>query len=122
MRGDARPDWNWAELLLVQTLFGGFCAWVAAAGEAAFTDARVHWSPAVGAALAYVAIGPSLIAYRCWGRGVAAVGPAVAAFFSNLTPLFAALLSAALLGEVPKPYHALAFALIVAGIAASARR
>jgi drug/metabolite transporter (DMT)-like permease len=122
MRGDARPDWNWAELLLVQTLFGGFCAWVAAAGEAAFTDARVHWSPAVGAALAYVALGPSLIAYRCWGRGVAAVGPAVAAFFSNLTPLFAALLSAALLGEAPKAYHALAFALIVAGIAASARR
>jgi drug/metabolite transporter (DMT)-like permease len=46
----------------------------------------------------------------------------VAAFFANLTPLFAALLSALLLGEAPQPYHGLAFALIVAGIAASARR
>jgi drug/metabolite transporter (DMT)-like permease len=40
----------------------------------------------------------------------------LAAFFGNLTPLFAALLSAAVLGEPPHPYHALAFALIVAGI------
>jgi drug/metabolite transporter (DMT)-like permease len=70
----------------------------------------------------YVAVGPSLIAYRCWGMGVAAVGPAVAAFFSNLTPVFAALLSAALLGEWPQWFHGAAFVLIVAGIAVSSRR
>jgi drug/metabolite transporter (DMT)-like permease len=69
-----------------------------------------------------VAVGPSLIAYRCWGVGVAAVGPAVAAFFGNLTPVFAAVLSAALLGEAPHAYHGVAFALIVAGIAVSSRR
>lgn len=122
MRGEARPQWNWAELLLVQTLFGGCFAGAAAGTEALLTHAAVRWSPTVGFALAYVAIGPSLIAYRCWGQGVAAVGPAVAAFFANLTPLFAATLSAALLGETPQPYHGLAFALIVAGIAVSARR
>jgi drug/metabolite transporter (DMT)-like permease len=122
MRGEARPGWNWAELLLVQTLFGGTFAAVAAGAEAVVTRAPVHWSPAVLLALAYVAVGPSLIAYRCWGMGVAAVGPAVAAFFANLTPLFAALLSVLMLGEAPQPYHGLAFALIVAGIAASARR
>jgi drug/metabolite transporter (DMT)-like permease len=43
----------------------------------------------------------------------------VAAFFANLTPLFTALMSAALLGEPPQPYHAAAFALIVGGIAVS---
>ena len=48
--------------------------------------------------------------------------PAVAAFFANLTPLFAALLSAAVLGEAPHVYHGVAFALIVAGIPVSARR
>jgi drug/metabolite transporter (DMT)-like permease len=122
MRGEARPRWNWAELLLVQTLFGGTFAAAAAGAEAVATHASVHWSPGVLLALAYVAVGPSLIAYRCWGMGVAAVGPAVAAFFANLTPLFAALLSALMLGEAPQPYHGLAFALIVAGIAASARR
>jgi drug/metabolite transporter (DMT)-like permease len=72
--------------------------------------------------LAFVAIGPSIIAYRCWGLGVARAGPALAAFFANLAPLFAALMSAWWLGEWPQPYHALAFSLIVAGIAVSMPR
>jgi drug/metabolite transporter (DMT)-like permease len=72
--------------------------------------------------LAYVAIGPSLIAYRCWGLGVAQAGPALAAFFVNLTPLFAALMSAALLGEWPAWYHGAAFALIAGGIWISSAR
>jgi drug/metabolite transporter (DMT)-like permease len=46
----------------------------------------------------------------------------VAAFFLNLTPLFAALMSAAFLGEAPHWYHAVAFVLIVAGIVVSAKR
>lgn len=74
------------------------------------------WSPGLIAALLYIALGPSLVAYRCWGVGVATVGPAVAAFFSNLTPVFAAILSAAMLGELPQWYHAAAFGLILAGI------
>ena len=74
----------------------------------------------LAAALLYVAIGPSLIAYRAWGLGVATVGPTVATFFANLTPVFAGLLSAALLGEAPRWYHAAAFALIAAGIVVSA--
>lgn len=44
------------------------------------------------------------------------------AFFNNLTPLFAAVLSAAVLGEAPQAYHALAFALIVGGISVSLSR
>ena len=72
--------------------------------------------------LAYVAVGPAVIAYRCWGLGVTVGGPALAAFFSNLTPVFAALMSAALLGEPPHWYHAVAFALIVAGIVVSSRK
>lgn len=122
MRGERRPKWNWAELLLVQTLFGSVFGLAAAGVEQVVTQQPVVWSWRVAAALAYVAIGPSVIAYRLWGAGVAAVGPAVAAFFANLTPVFAAVLSAAMLGEAPKAYHALAFALIVAGIAISSRR
>jgi len=53
---------------------------------------------------------------------VAEGSPALAAFFNNLTPLFAALLSALVLGEAPQPYHALAFALIVGGIAVGMQR
>ena len=65
---------------------------------------------------------PAILAYRCWGVGVQRVGPTVAGFFTNLTPLFAAVLSAAFLGEPPHAYHAVAFALIVAGIIISSRR
>ena len=50
-----------------------------------------------------------------------AVGEQTEAFFVNLSPLFAALMSATLLGETPQTFHALAFALIVAGIVVSAR-
>jgi drug/metabolite transporter (DMT)-like permease len=70
----------------------------------------------------FVALGPSLAAYRCWGIGVQRAGPTVASFFSNLTPLFAATMSAAFLGEPPRMYHGVAFALIVAGIVVSSLR
>ena len=81
----------------------------------------VSW-PVLLAALVFLGVGPSVLAYRCWGMGVAAVGPAMAAFFANLTPLFAALLSLLLLGEPPRPFHALAFACIVGGIWLSSRK
>ncbi len=61
--------------------------------------AAIQWSPAIVATVIYIAVGPSLLAYRCWGLGVGAVGPTVAALFGNLTPLFAAVLSSAMLGE-----------------------
>ncbi|HJV70513.1 DMT family transporter [Ideonella sp.] len=123
MRDEQRPDWDWAGFLLVQIAFGLTWSGAAAGVEALVADdARWHWSPWVPAILLYVAVGPSLVAYRCWGLGVSTVGPAVASFFGNLTPVFAAILSAALLGEVPRWYHGAAFALIVGGIWWSTRR
>ena len=93
-----------------------------AAVETSVTTQAIVWGWPLAAALAYIAIGPAILAYRSWGLGVQRAGPNVAAFFSNLTPLFAALFSAAFLGEPPRLYHALAFALIVAGIVVSSRR
>lgn len=122
MSGAQRPGWDWAGFLLIQTLFGLLGAGTAAACEAVLTGAAIQWSGWVVAALLYVAIGPSVIAYRAWGLGVVQAGPALAAFFGNLTPVFAALMSAALLGEAPQWFHALAFALIVGGILMSSRR
>lgn len=122
MRAPQRPDWDWAGMLLLQVLFGLAGAGAAAAGEQLIGTHAIHWSGWVVAALIYVAVGPAVIAYRCWGLGVATGGPALAAFFSNLTPLFAALLSTAALGEVPHWYHGAAFALIVGGIVVSSRR
>ena len=113
---------QWASFLLAQVGFGVIWSGVFAAGEWAVTDARIQWSWTLAAALAYVAIGPAVIAFRCWGAGVQRAGPSVAAFFSNLTPLFAALMSSAFLGEAPHLYHGAAFLLIVGGIVVSSRR
>ena len=102
-------------------MFGVLFSGLSAGVEQVMAPAPVHWSPTLVAVLAYVAIGPSLIAYRCWGLGVAEAGPAVAGFFVNLTPVFAAVISAALLGLAPAWYHGAAFALIAAGILVSSR-
>ena len=117
---EARRDW--ASFLMAQMVFG--LAWSAlfAAGEWTLTDAHIDWGWPLAAAMAFITAGPALLAYRCWGLGVQRAGPQTAGFFSNLTPLFAALLSAAFLGEVPQWFHAVAFVLIVGGIWISSRR
>jgi drug/metabolite transporter (DMT)-like permease len=113
---------DWAGFLLAQVGFGALWSGAFALGEQALAPISVQWSWTLMAALAYVAVGPAIIAFRCWGEGVRQAGPGVGAFFVNLTPLFTALLSSAVLGETPHGYHAAAFLLIVAGIVVSARR
>ena len=113
---------DWAAFLMGQIVFGLFWSALLTGGEWALTDAHITWSPKVAAALLFVAVGPALLAYRCWGAGVRRAGPTAAGFFANLTPLFTALLSMLLLGEVPQWFHAVAFGLIVCGIVLSSRR
>lgn len=113
---------DWAAFLAAQMVFGLGWSGLFAAGEWTMTDTHITWGWPLAAALLYVALGPSILAYRSYGLGVQRVGPAVASFFSNLTPLFAALMSAAFLGEPPQGFHAVAFALIVGGIVVSSRK
>ena len=112
---------DWAAFLLGQVVFGLCWSGLFSALEWSLTDAHIDWGWPLIATLAFVAVGPAVLAYRCWGLGVQQAGPTLAGFFANLTPLFAALLSAAFLGELPHLYHALAFGLIVAGIWVSSR-
>jgi drug/metabolite transporter (DMT)-like permease len=112
---------DWAAFLLAQVLYGVLWSGALAGAEAGLGLAQVAWSWQVVAALLYVAIGPAVLAMRCWGAGVQLAGPSIGAFFVNLTPLFAAMFSTAFLGELPHPYHVLAFAMIVGGIAFSSR-
>lgn len=123
---------DWAAFLLAQIVMGlvwsgamttGEWVWLSHNAEpAAAVSSHITWGWPLAAALLYVAVGPSLLAYRCWGAGVSRVGPTIAGFFSNLTPLFAAVMSATLLGEMPRAYHAVGFVLIVGGIVVSSRR
>ena len=112
---------GWADFLLAQVLYGVLWSGVLAGVEWRVKEVHIDWSWNVAAALLFVATGPAVIAMRCWGAGVQRAGPTVGAFFTNLTPLFAALMSSAFLGELPHLYHVAAFALIVGGIAWSSR-
>lgn len=77
----------------------------------------LHLSQAVLAAIAYVALLPSIVAYLLYNRAVEAIGAADAGQAISLQPLFGALLAALLLGEALHAYHFAGMALIVAGIA-----
>lgn len=113
---------DWAAFLMAQMVFGLAWSGLFAAGEWAAGAMYMHWSGWLVAALVFIAVGPALLAFRCWGAGAQRAGPKTAAFFLNLTPLFAALLSATFLGDVPHAYHGVAFALIVGGIVLSSVR
>lgn len=113
---------DWATFLMAQIVFGLLWSALFTAGEWSLGVPPITWSLPLLAVLLFVAVGPALLAYRCWGTGVQRAGPTVASFFGNLTPLFAALMSTLLLGETPQAFHFAAFMLIVGGIVVSSRR
>jgi drug/metabolite transporter (DMT)-like permease len=115
-------QWPWAEFLMAQVLIGFLWTMLFDSVEIATGYAHIDLNYWTGALILFVAIGPSLIAYRCWGLGVNGAGPTVAAFFANLIPLFTALFSAAILGDPPQLFHGLAFGLIVVGILVSSSK
>ena len=117
-----RPDVPLTTLLFAQIatglLFALPCVWI----ETAFFDVPSHFdTPRAWLVLAYVSVLPSLVAYFCWDRGVSRAGATLPVFFANLTPVFAAVLSALLLGEWPQWYHAAGLLLILAGIRLAGR-
>jgi drug/metabolite transporter (DMT)-like permease len=74
------------------------------------------WSAGVIAAIVYVAIFPSILAYLFWNRGVETVGASQTGLFVCLVPVFTALLAVPLLGETLESFHLVGFGLIVGGI------
>ncbi|ARU04423.1 EamA family transporter [Comamonas serinivorans] len=113
---------DWAAMLLGQIVFGLMWSGAASGLEWAAGQGQWHWNTGVLAAMAFLVVCPSVLAYACWGKGVELAGPTLASFFTNLTPVFAAILSTLVLGDPPRWYHVVAFAFIVCGIALSARR
>ncbi|WP_410681553.1 DMT family transporter [Avibacterium paragallinarum] len=70
-----------------------------------------HW-----AMIGYLVIGPSILSYAFWNYGISLVGGAKGAVFTNVTPLFAALLGISVLGETLYPYHLISGVLIILGL------
>jgi len=91
------------------------------AGEL-WTGATMTVSPKTVAAIGYLAVFPSLVAYICWNHAVRLVGPNVAGFFNPLIPVFGAVFAMIFLGEQLYPYHLAGFALALAGVALTSKR
>jgi len=108
--------WPWSYFLLAQVGFGFCWSLGFAVTEWQLEYSYITWSWPTVFMIIYVIIGPSLIAYRCWGLGVSGAGATVATFFTNLIPLFTAILSTLLLQKPPELFQGVAFALILAGI------
>ena len=92
-----------------------------AAIELVFLGGHVDPTPGAIAGLLYIGIFPSFVGYVFWNRGVAEVGPNVAGIFVHLMPAFGSLLAWLFLGERLMPFHLAGIALILAGIALTAR-
>lgn len=78
-------------------------------------------SPAGWAILAYVALAPSFAAQLFYMRAVELIGPGRVGPFINLVPVFGALLAVLILREPFGLHHAIALALVPAGILLSER-
>lgn len=74
------------------------------------------------AALLYVVLFPSIIAYLCFNRGVELIGANRAGPFFHLIPLFGATLAFIFLGERPGVHHGIGALLIIGGVVLASRR
>lgn len=83
---------------------------------------RIVATPESFAAIAYVGIFPSLLAYGFFNRGVELIGPGRAGIFLNLMPVFGALLAIALLGERLTAAHFVGIGLIGVGLLLTRKR
>ncbi|HET8800329.1 MAG TPA: DMT family transporter [Marinobacter sp.] len=71
--------------------------------------------------LLYFALFPGILAYAFWNHGVYRIGPARAAIFMYLTPVFASVLASVFLDESLGRYHILGGLLILAGLLLATR-
>ncbi|SEG70239.1 DMT family transporter [Marinobacterium lutimaris] len=77
---------------------------------------EINWGLPVVSAIIYMAIGPSILAYLFWNRGVAELGAARAGLFIHLIPVFGVLMSVLFLGESLYLFHGAGILLIFTGI------
>lgn len=74
------------------------------------------------AAIGYVALFPSVLAYFCFNRGVELVGANRAGLFIHLMPVFGSLMAILFLGERFEVFHGIGILLILIGIILATRR
>ncbi|HEY3031898.1 MAG TPA: DMT family transporter [Bradyrhizobium sp.] len=72
--------------------------------------------------LFYVAVFPSTLAYLCFNRGVQLIGANRAAPFFHVVPVFGSAMAIVFLGERPRLFHIIGFALVLIGVFVASRK
>jgi drug/metabolite transporter (DMT)-like permease len=73
------------------------------------------------AAIVYLAIGPSLLAFLCWNKAILLIGPVRSAFVYYSLPVFSGVAALVILGEPVHIVHALSGILILSGVIIATR-
>lgn len=111
----SKPPMHWASLMFILCLGATLSSLPMLAVEmmqgATIVPDLQGW-----AAISYIVIFPSLLGQVFYIRAVELIGSNRAGLFVNLLPIWGALLAVILLGEAFHLYHAIALALILAGI------
>jgi drug/metabolite transporter (DMT)-like permease len=116
-----RPSTSWLTFLAA-SFVGAFVASIVFAATAGGGLGRlISTLPAITplgwVLVAYVMVFPSILSQLFYARGLELIGANRASLFINLIPLFGALGSVIVLGETLQPFHLIAGALIIVGIA-----
>lgn len=82
----------------------------------------VRLSSNVIAAILYLGVGPSLIAFLCWNRAIMLIGPVHSAFVYYSLPVFSAIEGVILLGEPVHAVDLISGALIIIGVIIATRQ
>ncbi len=73
------------------------------------------WNEKVVASLIFISIGPTVLSFLFWNKGVQLIGPSRASLFLNTVPVYTIILSAFFQEDKLHLYHLLGLALIIGG-------
>lgn len=117
----SKPSVHWTSLMIMLCLGATLCALPFLVVEV-FSGATILPDLKGWIIIAFIVIFPSLLGQVLYIKGVELIGSNRAGLFINLLPLWGALLAVLVLDEAFHLYHAVALAMILAGIALAERR
>ncbi len=116
-----KPAIHWLSFLAFTIGWGAVMLTPAFLLEMAY-DRAPRFDATTLATLAYVVFVPSVLAYFCFNRGVELIGSNRAAPFFHLIPVFGSALAILFLGERFQWFHAVGYAMVLAGVTIATRQ
>lgn len=90
--------------------------------ELYYTKASIQWTASSFSAIIYVGVLASIVAFYSWNSAVIQIGPAKAANYLNLIPVFAATFAILFIDEQMAWYQLIGGAFVIIGVAMSSKK